>query len=116
MTPYIFVGLEQNVQRCVILKVPIGMTKTEKIIAVCSQVYGITPEQTKSKSQKKECFYARCSAMYLIRSITGITLKSIGRIFNRDHSTVIYNLEIFHILLAQDATFRKLFGKIREIN
>lgn len=62
---------------------------------VCS-VYSVTSSQLASKSRKKQHVLARNTAFYLARMYTELSLKEIGRSFNRRHSTVlkgISNLE-----------------------
>jgi chromosomal replication initiator protein len=46
----------------------------------------------KSKKRNDEITNARQVAMYLIKNLTELTLKSIGEIFNRDYSTVISSI------------------------
>jgi chromosomal replication initiation ATPase DnaA len=49
---------------------------------------------------------ARQQAMYLINLHCKITLKRIGAYFNRDHSTVIYAIEVVEALSSTDKKYR----------
>lgn len=63
----------------------------EVIINTVSQVIGVTPEQTKSKSREREFVKARHLSMYFMRKFTDMSLKKIGSNFsNSDHATVIH--------------------------
>jgi chromosomal replication initiator protein len=58
--------------------------------AVCSY-FSITPNDLKGKSKKKEIAMGRQIAMYLSKTMTESSLKTIGLHFGgRDHSTVIH--------------------------
>jgi chromosomal replication initiator protein len=61
----------------------------EKIIAAVSAAYGIRSEDLLGKSQSQECSLPRQIAMYLCREELRLPFQSIGRIFARDHSTVM---------------------------
>ncbi|MDR0305127.1 MAG: chromosomal replication initiator protein DnaA [Chitinispirillales bacterium] len=54
---------------------------------VC-EYFGITAQEIRSSSRKKEISYPRSIAMYLVRTITENSEQAIGNILGRDHSTV----------------------------
>ena len=66
----------------------------EKIIDAVSVKYGIKKEDIKGKSRSKEIAWARHVSIYLIRNITDLSLQTIGKIFGRDHSTVLASIEV----------------------
>ena len=66
---------------------PINVT-VEKILAGVSQTFGIPQQELKGRKRTKEIALARNVAIYIIRSITDLSLPAIGKIFGRDHSTV----------------------------
>ena len=61
----------------------------EIIIEETSRYYGITADEIKGQSRKKNIVNARQTAMYLCRTITSLPLSDIGNEFNRDHTTVL---------------------------
>ncbi len=66
----------------------IGM---DMIMKSSAKYFGITLEELKSKSRKKEVVNARQMAMYLAKEHTQHSLKAIGYHFGgRDHATVIH--------------------------
>ncbi|MFO7818466.1 MAG: chromosomal replication initiator protein DnaA [Desulfovibrionales bacterium] len=68
----------------------------EKIVNFVCSAYGLNISDLSSKSRKKQNVLARNTAFYLARLHTDMSLKEIGRNFNRRHSTVlkgISNLE-----------------------
>jgi chromosomal replication initiator protein len=65
----------------------------EKIIALVSAKYGIRSEDLLGKSQSQECSFPRQIAMYLCRQKLRLSFQGIGRLFSRDHSTVMTSIK-----------------------
>ncbi len=64
------------------------------IIEEVCKFYNIEPDQLRGQGRTKDITMARHIAMFLIRSMTSLALKEIGREFdNRDHSTVLHAIE-----------------------
>ncbi len=61
----------------------------QRIITVVSHYYKISTGDILSKTRKQEVVLARHIAMWLIRSINRLSFKQIGKIFSRDHSTIM---------------------------
>ncbi|MDR2162194.1 MAG: chromosomal replication initiator protein DnaA [Desulfovibrio sp.] len=59
------------------------------IIDLVCKSYGLVPEYLFSSRRKQEFVFARNTAFYLARKHTDLSLESIGRRFNRRHTTVI---------------------------
>ena len=76
------------------LKNYITITQTsydsDKIIDKVCKYFSITKNQILGKDRKKELSYARQIAMYLLDEMMQMPYTSIGKIFNKDHATVIY--------------------------
>ena len=62
--------------------------------------YGLTPVQVKGKSRLRGYVKARFISMYLLRKRTGLTLKEIGRIFHRDHTSIIHACQTIDEVLS----------------
>jgi chromosomal replication initiator protein len=65
----------------------------QKIIAATSAFYGIRIEDLLGKAQNQECVGPRQLAMYLCRKELNLSYKAIGRLFFRDHSTVMTSVK-----------------------
>ena len=61
----------------------------EKILSAASAYFGIRTQDVLGKSQAKECVFPRKLAMYLCRKKLRLPYATIGKIFGRDHSTVM---------------------------
>jgi len=72
---------------------PVGVT-IENIIAEVARTLGVTDEKIRSKDKTTKVSFARQLSMYIIREMTGISMKDIGAQFGgRDYSTVIYAID-----------------------
>ena len=65
----------------------------ERIIAAVSKKYGVPTEDIRSKKRTDSISKARHLAIYIIRNMTGLTLKEIGTIFGRDHATISSSID-----------------------
>ena len=66
----------------------------EVIIEEVGKFYSIEDSDLRGQSRTKETYLARQIAMYLIRNMTKLSLKEIGKEFsNRDHTTVLHAIE-----------------------
>jgi chromosomal replication initiator protein len=65
----------------------------EKILSSVSRAYGVPAAEMKSKKRTDNVTNARHVAIYLIKQLTELTLKEIGAIFGRDHSTVVFSID-----------------------
>ncbi len=64
----------------------------EKIINKVSKHYGVSIEDIKSKRRTENVAYARHVSIYIIKKLTDLSLKEIGNIFGRDHSTALASI------------------------
>ncbi|MHC1695621.1 MAG: chromosomal replication initiator protein DnaA [Eubacteriales bacterium] len=83
---------------------PVGVT-IEKIMDRVSKRYNISVDDIKGRKRTKEINQARQIAIYLIRNITDQSLPAIGRLFGRDHTTILSALNS----IADDIAASKSF-------
>lgn len=61
----------------------------ERIITAVAVHHGITTEDILGSSKSRECVQPRQQAMYLCRDMLNLPYTQLGRLFGRDHSTVM---------------------------
>ena len=66
----------------------------EKVIAAVSKKYGIAEDEIRGKKRNQEIVRARNIAIYIIRSITSLSLPKIGSEFDRNHTTIMSSLNV----------------------
>lgn len=81
---------------------------------VC-EYFEVPVEMVKSKMRKREIVQARQISMYLAKSYTKSSLKTIGNFFGgRDHSTVIYACQTVQDLIDTDKKFKSYVQDIQK--
>ncbi|MCF8238324.1 MAG: chromosomal replication initiator protein DnaA [Saprospiraceae bacterium] len=69
--------------------------------------YNISVDKLKAKTRKRPIVIARQLSMFLAKSLTNKSLKTIGEMFGgRDHSTVIYSCRAVQDMMDTDREFR----------
>ncbi len=70
-----------------------GLNPTpDLIIKEVAKYYNISAEKLLSNTRSKEMVLPRQVSMYLVRNLTKCTLPEMGRIFSRDHTTVLHSI------------------------
>ena len=64
----------------------------EKILIHTSKKYGVSVDDIKSKKKTDSIANARHVSVYIIRKLTDLSLKEIGKVIGRDHSTIISSI------------------------
>lgn len=71
-----------------------------QIIDNVCDFYGLTHAQIKGKCRVRGYIKGRFISMYLLRKRTGLTLKEIGRMFHRDHTSIIHACQTIDEVLS----------------
>ena len=86
------------------------------IFSAVSNTYGITVEEIKSTKRSANISQARNICMYIIKTVTGLTLKEVGSYFGKDHATVLHSIKKVESLIETDTTFKNTVNNImREV-
>ncbi|MBE9521978.1 MAG: chromosomal replication initiator protein DnaA, partial [Proteobacteria bacterium] len=83
------------------------LATVEDIQRIVCKYFKIDTEALTSKSRKKAISYPRSIAIYLCRKYTEKPLESIGRSFNRNHSTILYDNDKIKRNIGIDDTVRR---------
>jgi len=84
----------------------------DRILTAVSKKYGVTEDDIKSKKKTDSIANARHVSIYIIRKLTDLSLKEIGKIFGRDHSTVISSINKVEISIK---TINNYEGEITKL-
>ena len=84
---------------------PLEVT-VDKIFTAVYKKYNIKKEDIVGKSRTKDIANARHVTVYLIRTVTEMSHPSIGKILDRDHSTIISSLDAVEKKMRQNPIFR----------
>ena len=83
---------------------PINIT-VDKVFSAVFNKYNISKEELIGSKRSKDIAHARHVAIYLIREITEMSFPNLGRLFNRDHTTVMNSCELITGKIAKDPLF-----------
>lgn len=84
------------------------------IIDYICKYYNLEEAVLRGQQRNRDAVLARQIAMYLIRSMTNLSLDDIGREFgNRDHSTVIHSLDKVEEQMKKSPTFAETVKEIK---
>lgn len=104
MSPVIYAGLPET--KRIMFKMGVNASDPRRIIDVACSTLGADPALIASPSRKQELVHSRHIAIFIILSLnTGMSLKRLGKIFNRDHSTMIASRDFVKNLYGFDKEF-----------
>lgn len=90
---------------------PLPVTINHIVDEVC-RTTGVSSEDIYGKKHTANVSDARKMCFYIIREVTDMSYKTIGKEFNRDHSTVMYNVEKMSDRLKVDSTLNSTVSDI----
>lgn len=77
----------------------------EQIIENISKRYNVSIEDIKGKKRTTEIALARHISIYVIRSVTNLSLQNTAKIFGRDHTTILSSIDVIKSKMAEDSSF-----------
>jgi chromosomal replication initiator protein len=92
---------------------PVNVT-VDKIFAAVFNHYGISREEIVSPKRNKEIAAARHVTVHLIRDITDMSLPNIGKIFDRDHATIMASLKAVEKRLKTEPELQTELAEIKK--
>ncbi len=88
-----------------------GQIPTESLVNRCFNAiynkYGVSRNELTGQKRTKEIAAVRHLAIYLIRNTVELSLPNIGKIFNRDHTTIMSSIENVEKKLRNDRAYRQ---------
>jgi len=104
-----------------VIRTGVYIPTPEVIITETGRYFDIQEAEIRGQRRSKNTALARQVAMYLIRTLTGLSLEDIGREFdNRNHSTVITSIRKVEDLIRTDpnmsAIIRDITSNINSIH
>ena len=86
----------------------------ESILSYIAKFYNLKESVIRGQQRIRDAVSARQIAMYLIRSMTNLSLDDIGKEFeNRDHSTVLYSIQQVEKKMKKDPVFAETVKEIK---
>ena len=90
----------------------------ERVIDIVGIYMCVPPEIILSKSREKEIVISRHIVISVIfnkyKSKMNLSLKSIGRLFSKDHTTILNSVKAVRDLIDTDSNFKTVYNSIIE--
>ena len=114
ISPYIYPGLNfTNISLLLELKdIKLGIMSKEMVMRIISEECNVTEEDILSRCRNKEVVFARHLYCSILKRFFGYTLKKIGGILKRDHTTVISSIGAFRKRYIKDLGYREVVHTI----
>ncbi len=87
----------------------------DKILDIVAKYYKISKNDILGKSRRREIVLPRQISMWMIRNLTNLTFKEIGKLFKgKDHSTVMASIEKIDYQIKINETVKNALKNIKE--
>lgn len=90
-------------------------SETELIIEKSAQLYGVNRDELSEHTRRANVVIPRQVAMYLLRTDMRLSFPSIGKLFDRDHTTVIHACNKVKEMIGKNAKVRNRVEKIQKL-
>ena len=84
----------------------------DAIISVVCDYFNISNDEIRGKKKSKDIVEPRMMAIYLINELLGLPLVTIGKIFGRDHTTIIHARDKITEMIKTDNKTKIIIGDI----
>lgn len=111
-------GLPMTVENIAPVLTPSSVNLTaspQMIITAVAETFGLSVEELKGTSRRRDISNARQVGMFLMRQHTGLSLPKIGEEFGgKDHTTVLYSCEKVSDLQKSDPNIAQSLRQLRD--
>ena len=90
---------------------PVSVTM-DKILTAVSRHFDIPVEDIKGRKRTSKIAAARHVAVYIIKKLTDSSLPNIGRVFGRDHTTMINSIETVEKKMQSDTAYESEINEL----
>ena len=84
----------------------------DRIMSIIAQKYSISANDLKNRNKSADVANARHKCVYLVRTLTDLSTTQIGRIFDRDHSTILNSIKNVKFEIENDAMFEREMNEL----
>ena len=83
------------------------------MLSEVARTMNVKPEEIRSGNRSAPISQARQIAAFVVRSVTSLSQKEIGKEFgNRDHSSIVYMIKEVEKRMGEDTSFKNLVNDI----
>jgi chromosomal replication initiation ATPase DnaA len=93
VSPYVFPGIKNQDEVRKIRKFKRDRVKIEDVLKIIAENCGVKSHEIVSRIRKRTLIDARFIFCYMLKSEFNFTYESIGKILDRDHTTIIHSVK-----------------------
>ena len=86
----------------------------EKIIQTVCKIWNVSLDDVCGRGRKQDIVYTRMTIAYFLRQHTILSTTEIGRLINRDHSSIVHYLKAYDSEFRFNKDFRNFAKRIEE--
>lgn len=86
----------------------------DKIIQTVCKTWNRSLDDVCGRSRNQDVVYTRMTIAYFLRQYTKLSTTEIGRLINRDHSTIVHYLKAYESEFRFNKEFRNFAKSIKE--
>lgn len=103
----------QNAIRNVHSEIQANPITVDRVLSEVARTMNVKPEEIRSGNRSAPISQARQIAAFVVRSVTSLSQKEIGKEFgNRDHSSIVYMIKEVEKRMGEDTSFKNLVNDI----
>jgi chromosomal replication initiation ATPase DnaA len=95
--PLKFLGLDDFTQKCATIGIEVN-SETKIVMTIC-KYFKVDYNEVLSNNNRREISMARMFSIGIISKVSKMKVVQIGKMFNKHHSTIIYNRDLFFDLI-----------------
>ena len=93
----------------------LGTSATATIVAAVCAHFNVPEKRLFGPDRSRGVAWPRMLAMYLCRNYTPLSLAAIGRLFNRDHTTVMHAVNHVPAYVENDPSFAVIASHVEHV-
>ena len=93
---------------------PLPSARPTRVLAVVAEEFGITPQMILAPNREAKVVIARHVAAALLRRLSMMSLKQIGRHMRRDHTSILHGIRRVEALAAVDPDFAARLNRLAD--
>ncbi len=115
VNPMVFVGLPNKEQALIKFGVKVKAYTSEFILATVCIACDVTIQAVCGSRRQRELVEARVIYVYLLRNILKFNYSHIGRLLKKDHSSIIYYINVFDELIDYNKEFQEKYNRVKSL-
>lgn len=112
ISPYAYPGMKYPLKQIQDIKFNKSKVTPEMILEVVAKNCNVTIEEILSNTRKRNSVDARHYYCAVLRKQLGYSVTAIGKLVNKDHTTIVHGTQKFYDRCSIDESYKKVYDSI----